>query len=105
MTKKKRCYCVMCQELPAVEYFVKYNKHYLYGRKFLIRTDHGALKYLFSLKDPQGQMDRWLEVLDTYMFDIEHRAGKRMLCQGSKQCDDAECCTCVITRAETGPYP
>ena len=46
---------------------------YLYGQCFLIRTDHGALKYLFSFKDPQGQMARWLQVLDTYGFEIEHR--------------------------------
>ena len=43
----------------------------------MIRTDHGALKYLFSFKDPQGQMARWLQVLDTYDFEIEHKAGKR----------------------------
>ena len=33
-----------------------------------------ALKYLFSFKDPQGQMTRWVQVLDTYDFEIEHRA-------------------------------
>ena len=26
-----------------------------------------------NFKDPQGQVARWLEVLDTYNFEIEHR--------------------------------
>ena len=64
---------------------------------FLIRTDHGALKYLFSFKDPQGQMAKWLQVLDTYDFEIEHRAGKRhgnsdaMSREPCKQCGDELC--------------
>ena len=77
MTKEERQNCVTRQELLAVVNFVKQYRHYLYGQRFLIRTDHGALKYLFCFKDPQGQMARWLQVLDTYDFEIEHRAGKR----------------------------
>ena len=77
MTKEERQYCVTWQELLAVVNFVKQYHHYLYGERFLIRTDYGALKYLFSFKDPQGQMARWLQVLDTYDFEIEHRAGRR----------------------------
>ena len=72
MTKEERRYCVTQQELLAIVNFVKQYRHYLYGRRFLIRTDHGALKYQFSFKDPQGQMARWLQVLDTYDFEIKH---------------------------------
>ena len=72
MTKEERWYCVTGQELLAVVNFGKQHRHYLYGRRFLIRTDHGALEDLFSFKDPQGQMARWLQVLDTYDFEIEH---------------------------------
>ena len=42
-----------------------------------MKTDLDALKYLFNFKDPQRQMARWLQVLDTHTFDIEHRARKR----------------------------
>ena len=77
MTKEERRYCVTWQELLAVVNFVKQYRHYLYGQCFLVRTDHGALKYLFSFKDPQGQMVRQLQVLDAYDFEIEHRAGRR----------------------------
>ena len=54
--------CVTHQELLSLVNFVKQNRHYLYGQRFLIRTDHGTLKYLFSFKDPQGQMARWLQL-------------------------------------------
>ena len=47
-------------------YFVKHYRHYLY--RFLIRMDHGALKYIFNFKDPQGQMARWLQILDRCTF-------------------------------------
>ena len=75
LTKEERRYCVTRKELLAVVYFVKYYRHYLYGRKFTVRTDHGALRWLMNFKDPQGQVARWLEVLGTYDFEIQHRAG------------------------------
>jgi len=106
MSKEEKNYCVTRKELLAVVYFVKQYRHYLYGHRFLVRTDHGALQYLFNFKDPQGQMARWLQVLDTYTFDIEHRAGKKhsnadAMSRGPcKQCGDAECYVRVITRAQ-----
>ena len=50
-------------------------RHYLLGKKFLLRTDHGSLRWLFGFKDPQGQLARWLESLSQYDFDIQHRPG------------------------------
>lgn len=56
-------------------YFMKYFRHYLYGQKFQVRTDHGALRWLMNFKDPQGQVARWLEVMGTFDFEVQHRAG------------------------------
>jgi transposase InsO family protein len=64
----------------------------------LIRTDHGALKWLLTFKNPEAQVARWIEVLGNYQFEIQHRAGKlhgnadglsRQPCAGQncKQCD------------------
>jgi hypothetical protein len=47
------------------------------GRKFVLRTDHGSLKWLFNFKDSQGQLARWLEVLSQYDFEIQHRSGSK----------------------------
>ena len=77
LTKEERRYCVTKREMLAMVYFLKQYRHYLYGQKFHVRTDHGALRWLMGFKDPQGQVARWLEVLGTYNFTIEHRPGPR----------------------------
>ena len=77
LTKSERNYCVTRKELLAVVYFVKYFRMYLYGRKFTIRTDHGALKWLFGFKDPAGQVARWIQTLAEYDLGIQHRPGHR----------------------------
>jgi len=77
MNKAERNYCVTDKELLAVRYFVEYFRHYLLGRRFSVRTDHQALKWLFSLKEPRGRIARWLEILSTYDFSIQYRPGKK----------------------------
>jgi hypothetical protein len=47
-----------------------------YGRHFLVRSDHGALRWLLNFKNPEGQIARWFEILAAYDFEIEHRAGR-----------------------------
>jgi hypothetical protein len=39
-------------------------------------SDHGALSWLLNFKNPEGQLARWFEVLASYDFRIEHRAGR-----------------------------
>ncbi|CAG2215828.1 unnamed protein product [Mytilus edulis] len=75
-SKPERQYCVTRKELFAMVASIKNFHHYLYGRHFLVRTDHGALRWLMNFKNPEGQMARWLEVLGTYDFEIQHRAGR-----------------------------
>jgi predicted aspartyl protease len=75
LTKEERNYCVTRKELLAVVYFLKLYRHYLLGRKFIIRTDHHALQWIFKLKDPTGQIARWQERLTDYDFEIIHRPG------------------------------
>ena len=76
LTKPERKYCVTRKELLALVFFVKYFRHYLYGRKFTARTDHGSLRWIMNFKNPEGQVARWLEVLSTFSMNIEHRAGR-----------------------------
>lgn len=75
LSKSEQNYSVTKKELLAVVHFVKYYRHYLYGRRFMIRTDHGSLRWLFNFKDPQGQLARWIETLSTFDFEICHRQG------------------------------
>jgi hypothetical protein len=47
--KAERKYCVTRRELLAVVASIKNFHHYLYGRKFKVRSDHGALSWLSAL--------------------------------------------------------
>ena len=76
LTKTERKYCVTRKELLALVFFVKYFRHYLYGSDFTVRTDHSSLRWLMNFKNPEGQVARWLEILSTYTFTVEHRPGR-----------------------------
>ena len=65
-------YCVTRRELLAVVKAIKHFHAYLYGRTFLIRTDHSALRWLLNFRHPEGQIARWIESLQQYNFTIEH---------------------------------
>ncbi|CAC5378745.1 unnamed protein product [Mytilus coruscus] len=77
LNKAERNYCVTDKELLALRYFVEYYRQYLLGRKFKIRTDHQALIWLFSLKEPKGKIARWIEILSPFDFSVKYRPGKK----------------------------
>ena len=70
-------YSTTRKELLAIIKSIKHFKHYLYGRKFTVRTDHGSITWLRNFKEPHGQVARWIEFLATYDIDFEYRAGPR----------------------------
>ncbi|CAK1591631.1 unnamed protein product [Parnassius mnemosyne] len=76
LSKPERNYCVTRRELLAVVKSLQHFSKYLLGRKFYLRTDHAALKWLLQFKNPEGQVARWIELLQEYDFVIEHRSGK-----------------------------
>ena len=69
-------YCTTRLEILALVTYVDYFRCYLLGRKFRLRTDHHSLRCLTSFKEPQGQVARWLERLQEYDCEIQHRPGK-----------------------------
>ena len=77
LSSQERHYCVTRRELLAVVKAIKHFHAYLYGRKFLVRTDHSALRWLLDFRHPEGQVARWIESLQQYDFTIEHRPGCR----------------------------
>ena len=54
---------------------VQHNRVYIYGRKFVVRTDHSALQWLQSFQEPRGQVARWIERLAEYNYEVVHRPG------------------------------
>lgn len=97
LSKPERKYCVTRKELLAVVKAVKQFHHYLYGRHFIVRSDHGALCWLVNFKNPEGQMARWIEVLSTYDMEIQHRQGRlhsNADALSRRPCVDVECSYC-----------
>lgn len=64
------------QELIAIHWSIRYFKHYLYCRHFIVRSDHRPLVYLFSLKDPTSKLTRLRMELVDFDFTVEHIPGK-----------------------------
>ena len=63
-------------ELAAVVFALKIWRHYLYGEKCRVYTDHKSLKYLMSQKDLNLRQRRWLELLKDYELVIDYHPGK-----------------------------
>ena len=76
LTKPERRYCVTRRELLAMVTFIKHFRMYLLGSKFTLCTDHGSLTWLYNFREPEGQLARWLELLQEYTFNIIHRQGR-----------------------------
>lgn len=54
----------------------KHFRPYLYGRQFVIETDHKPLVWLFSLKDPNSRLTKWRLRLEEFDYQIQHKMGK-----------------------------
>ena len=63
-------------ELAAVVFALKIWRHYLYGDKCEIYTDHKSLKYFFTQKDLNMRQRRWLELVKDYDCEILYHPGK-----------------------------
>jgi len=51
-------------------------RHFLYGSKFEVFSDHKSLKYLFDQKELNMRHRRWLEFLKNYDFQLSYQPGK-----------------------------
>ena len=60
LSKPEQRYCVMRRDLLAVVVFTKHFRHFLIGRHFTLRTDHGSLTWLKNFRKPEGQVARIL---------------------------------------------
>ena len=54
-------------EIFAAIHFIRAWKYYLTQRKFVLRTDHQAMKWIQSMEEPQGMILRWLETLSKHL--------------------------------------
>ena len=76
---------------------IKHHHHYLYGRRFRVRSDHGSLRWLMNFKICEGALARILETLSIYDFFVEHRPGLLHSDADSisrRPCVEQECAHC-----------
>ncbi|KAI3764894.1 hypothetical protein L2E82_14911 [Cichorium intybus] len=63
-------------ELAAIVFALKIWRHYLYGTKCTLYTDHKSLQYVFSQKELNMRQSRWLELINDYDCEIAYHPGK-----------------------------
>ncbi|GJR23646.1 putative reverse transcriptase domain-containing protein [Tanacetum coccineum] len=61
-------------ELGAVVFALKIWRHYFYGTKSVIYTDHKSLQYIFDQKELNMRQRRWIELFSDY--EICYHPGK-----------------------------
>ncbi|GKB67918.1 putative reverse transcriptase domain-containing protein, partial [Tanacetum coccineum] len=63
-------------ELGAVVFALKIWRHYLYGEKSVIYTDHKSIQHIFNQKELNMRQRRWLELFSDYECKIKYLPGK-----------------------------
>ncbi|GJU07075.1 putative reverse transcriptase domain-containing protein [Tanacetum coccineum] len=63
-------------ELGAVVFALKIWRHYLYGTKCTVFTDHKSLQHILDQKELNMRQRRWLELLTYYDCEIRYHLGK-----------------------------
>ncbi|KAK8535568.1 hypothetical protein V6N12_057084 [Hibiscus sabdariffa] len=59
-------------ELAVIVFALKLWRHYLYGERCHLFTDHKSLKYLLTQKDLNLRQHRWMELLKDYDLIIDY---------------------------------
>ena len=76
---------------------MEYYKHYLLGCHFRVRSNHEALNWLLSMKDPKHNIARWIEVLSEFHFELEcHPGRKHGIADAMSRCPNPRDCSFPI---------
>ena len=63
-------------ELAAVIFSLRVWRHYLYGSRVQIFTDHKSLRYLMTQKELNMRQRRWVELIKDYDCVIDYHPGR-----------------------------
>nr|GEV78404.1 reverse transcriptase domain-containing protein [Tanacetum cinerariifolium] len=77
--KQKHCEAPILALPEGNDDFVVYcdaSRHYLYGTKCIVFTDHKSLQHVLNQKEPNLRQRHWLELLADYDCEIRYHPGK-----------------------------
>lgn len=63
-------------ELTAVVHALRVWRHYLLGKRFILKTDHSSLTCYFKQADLNSRQARWNAFLSEFDIDLQHVKGK-----------------------------
>nr|GEU51308.1 putative reverse transcriptase domain-containing protein [Tanacetum cinerariifolium] len=63
-------------ELGAIVFALRLWRHYLYGIKCVVFTDHKSLQYILNQKELNLRQWRWIKLLSDYDCEIRYHPGK-----------------------------
>ncbi|GKC92481.1 putative reverse transcriptase domain-containing protein, partial [Tanacetum coccineum] len=63
-------------DLGAVVFALRLWRHYLYGTKYVVFTDHKNIQYILNQKELNLRKRRWIELLSDYDCKIRYHPGK-----------------------------
>ncbi|GJU16679.1 putative reverse transcriptase domain-containing protein [Tanacetum coccineum] len=75
-------------ELGSVVFALKIWRHYLYGTKCTVFTDHKSLQHILDQKELNMRQRRWLELLSDYDCDIRYHSGKANVVADALSCKE-----------------
>ncbi|GJV92985.1 putative nucleotidyltransferase, ribonuclease H [Tanacetum coccineum] len=76
LKKHEENYTTHDLELGAVVFALRLWRHYLYGTKCTMYTDHKSLQYILDQKELNMRQRRWIELLSDYDCEIRYHPGK-----------------------------
>ncbi|GJR03081.1 hypothetical protein Tco_0526065 [Tanacetum coccineum] len=81
LRKNEENYTTHDLELGAVVFALRLWRHYLYGTKCTVYTDHKSLQYILDQKELNMRQRRWIELLSDYDCVIRYHPGKGECCR------------------------
>lgn len=80
LNSAEKRYSTIEKECYGIVWGINRFKEFLYGKEFVLQTDHMPLKFLCGMKNKNDRLFRWILSLQPYNFVIEYIKGAENIC-------------------------